>query len=94
MKMPSPANNFQARHVRLLLSSFRRFVGRPLIDEGHSDSETARQIFFTPFVVLSHDAQPDPVLTYGNMAALKLWETDWNTLTGMSSRLTAEPAQS
>jgi hypothetical protein len=91
MEKPSPANNFQARHVRLLLSSFRRFVGRPLIDEGLNDLEAARQIFFAPFVVLSHDAQADPHLTYGNKAALELWETDWTTLTGMPSRLTAEP---
>ena len=92
MDMPSPANNFQARHVRLLLSSFHRFVGRPLIDEGLDDLEAARQIFFAPFVVISHDAQPDPLLTYGNKTALELWETGWTTLTGMPSRLTAEPA--
>jgi hypothetical protein len=91
MEKPSPANNFQARHVRLLLSSFRRFVGRPLIDGRLDDLEAARQIFFAPFVVLSHDAQPDPHLTYGNKTALELWETDWTTLTGMPSRLTAEP---
>jgi hypothetical protein len=45
MDRPSPANNFQARHVRLLLSSFRRFVGRPLIDEAPSASnKTAAQV--------------------------------------------------
>lgn len=91
MQRPSAANNFQAGHVRLLLSSFRHFVGRSLIDEDGNDVEAARQVFFAPFVVLSHDAQSDPVLTYGNKAALKLWQTDWDTLTSMPSRLTAEP---
>ena len=35
--------------------------------------------------------QADPVLNYGNHAALTLWEMSWEEFTGTPSRLTAEP---
>lgn len=44
-----------------------------------------------PFVVLSHGTQEDPVLNYGNLCGQKLFEMDWETLTAMPSRFTAEP---
>ncbi len=88
MNRPAPENGYQAAHARLLLSSFRRFVGRELIHEG---PDAQQRLFEAPFVVVSHGVQEDPVLNYGNEAALKLWETDWASLTAMPSRLTAEP---
>ena len=92
MDRPSPANDYQRDHARLLLTSFRRFVGRSLIDDDSvSDIECAKHLFQAPFVVVSHNADDDPILTYGNEAALRLWETDWESLTQMPSRLTAEP---
>ncbi len=93
MDRPSPANAFQSTHARLLLTSFRRFVGRPLIENGLSEDEAARRLFHAPFIVASHNAAADPVLTYGNAAALNLWEVDWHAFTAMPSRLTAEPVQ-
>ena len=50
----------------------------------------ADALFHAPFVVLSHDAAPDPILTYGNRTALDLFELSWEELTRMPSRLTAE----
>ena len=91
MNHPSPANGFQSAHAKVLLSSYRRFVGRPLIDEDLPEAEAARRLFLAPFIIASHGAGPDPVLTYGNEAALQLWETDWESFTRMPSRLTAEP---
>ena len=91
MELPSPGNSFQRAHAQVLLSSYLRFVGRPLIDEDLSPAEAARRLFLAPFVVASHDAGRDPVLSYGNEAALRLWETDWESFTRMPSRLTAEP---
>lgn len=88
MNRPSPDNGFQAGHVRLLLASFRRFVGRELIEDG---PDAARQLFEADFVVVSHGTEADPILNYGNRAALRLWEADWDGLTAMPSRLTAEP---
>lgn len=53
--------------------------------------ELAAALFAAPFVLVSHDTQADPVLNYGNAAALTLWEMSWAELTGTPSRLTAEP---
>jgi hypothetical protein len=40
--------------------------------------------------LVSRGTEPDPVLNYGNEAALKLWEMSWDELTRTPSRLTAE----
>jgi hypothetical protein len=53
--------------------------------------EDARGLFEAPFVVVSHGTQADPILSYGNQAALELWQMDLETLLRTPSRLTAEP---
>ncbi len=40
--------------------------------------------------MVSHGTEADPVLNYGNAAALALWEMSWDELTRTPSRLTAE----
>lgn len=88
---PGTENSYRADLAMPILTGFRRRLGRELIDPGADPVETARMLWEAPFVVLSHDGAADPVLTYGNRAALALWQTDWATLTAMPSRLTAEP---
>jgi hypothetical protein len=51
---------------------------------------TGRKNFHAPFVLVSHGTESDPVLNYGNRAALALWEMSWEELTRTPSRLTAE----
>ncbi len=48
-------------------------------------------MFAMSAVVLSHGTETDPVLNYGNRAALELWEMTPEALIKMPSRLTAEP---
>ncbi|MGH7255065.1 MAG: MEKHLA domain-containing protein [Nitrospirales bacterium] len=74
-----------------LLDSFRRWTGRELLDRTGGLDAQAAALFAAPFVVVSHGTQDDPVLNYGNRAALELWELDWDRLTATPSRLTAEP---
>ena len=77
-------------HSVILADSYRRFTGRELLP-GVSDPEAlARGLFEAPFVVVSHGTEADPVLNYGNAAALALWEMTWEELTRTPSRLTAE----
>ena len=78
-------------HVQVLLDSFARLLGRELIPRVGSIEEQAERLFHAPFVVVSHGTEADPVLNYGNAAALALWEMDFATLTQTPSRLTAEP---
>lgn len=89
-EQPWLENNW-VEHTQIMLNSFRRFVGRELIERTGDVTENARSIFEAPFVVVSHATQDDPILNYGNRAALSLWEMDIPTLTSMPSRLTAEP---
>jgi len=79
--------------VQHLLRSFYRWTGRRLIEPGHRLDEHAQAeaLFYAPFVVVSHGGDEDPILNYGNRAALNLWEMTWEELRRMPSRLTAEP---
>ena len=52
--------------------------------------ELAQAVFEAPFVVVSHGAEADPILNYGNRAALIQWEMSWQELIHTPSRLTAE----
>ncbi|SPJ29655.1 MEKHLA domain-containing protein [Falsiruegeria mediterranea] len=85
---PALGNNYQPDHAQFLVGTFARITGRPLLAV-----EDARVLYHAPFPILSHDTDEDPVLTYGNLAAQKLWEMDWDALTALPSRLTAEPAE-
>jgi hypothetical protein len=78
-------------HIQCLLDSYRHWTGRELVPAGKSPEERAKVLFYQPFVVLSHGTQKDPVLNYGNQAALALWKMTWEEFTSMPSSLTAEP---
>jgi MEKHLA domain len=76
-------------------------AGPPVSDPAQSDPASQRagsetgapfveKIFHAPFVLVSHGTEADPVLNYGNAAALALWEMSWAELTRTPSRLTAE----
>ncbi|MCX9085793.1 MAG: MEKHLA domain-containing protein [Candidatus Methanoperedens sp.] len=90
--MSSPIDEpFIIKHIGYLLNSYVRWTGRELIPPASSPSERAKGLFEQKFVVLSHGTQADPILNYGNKAALDLWELTWEEFTKMPSRLTAEP---
>jgi hypothetical protein len=79
-------------HARLITDSFRRLLGRELVEVGEGES-IRDKLYDTPIVVLSHGTEDDPVLNYGNAAAQSLWERDWADFTSIPSRLTAEPME-
>jgi len=78
-------------HAQVLLDSFARLLGRELISRAGSAAEQADRLHHAAFVVVSHGAQADPILTYGNAAALALWEMTPEEFVRTPSRLTAEP---
>ena len=79
-----------AEWSQLLLDSYRHWLGNELIERTGDATEQARRLFEVSFVVVSHGAEPDPVLNYGNQVALDLWEVSWEQFTATPSRLTAE----
>jgi len=89
---PCEENQFLAEHVERLLTSLRRWTARDLVDPQLPRVEQARRIFAAPFALLSHGTAADPILNYGNRAAMQLFEMSWEDLLQTPSRLTAEPA--
>jgi len=90
LPQPAESNDYLAGHVQLLRDSLRALTGRDLISSELSPVEAASQIFHAPFVVLSHNTDADPILTYANLAGLQLFEMPWEDLILTPSRLTAE----
>ena len=82
--------NFVLAHSAVLARSYRRFTGRDLLTGLFNPLGLSRNLFHAPFVLVSHGTEVDPVLNYGNQAALNLWEMKWEELTSTPSRLTAE----
>ena len=82
---------FVVEWTQWLLDSYHHWLNHELIARSGNAQEQSHQLFDSPFVVVSHGMQDDPILNYGNRAALALWETTWDKLTRTPSRLTAEP---
>ncbi len=76
---------------RLLLDSYRYWTGRELMHRTGTAADQARDLYHAPFISVSHGTESDPILNYGNKAALQLWEMEWEEFTRTPSRLTAEP---
>jgi hypothetical protein len=77
-------------HTQILARSFARCTGRDLLPGIFNPLGLSKNIFQAPFAIVSHGTEADPVLNYGNAAALTLWEMSWEELTRTPSRLTAE----
>lgn len=78
-------------HTQVLLDSYHHWIGQELLPRVGTSEDQARELFEAPFAVVSHGTEVDPILNYGNRAALRLWEMDIETLLRTPSRLTAEP---
>ena len=78
-------------HTQLMLDSFRHCLGYELVSRWNSCEFQAKYLFQAPLVVVSHDTQMDPILNYGNQAALDLWEMNLKDLLVTPSSKTAEP---
>ena len=88
---PSAENQFLVSHVTRLLRSYRQLVGRDLIDPTLPPNEQARQLYFAPYAVVSHNVAEEPIFNYGNRTALQLFAMTWEEFTRLPSRLSAEP---
>ena len=77
-------------HSLRLINSFQHWTGRPLLEAEGSPLQLAQVLFEAPFPVFSHGTESDPIYNYGNQKALELWELNWEQLTQMPSRYSAE----
>ena len=83
-------NPFVIAQTQIIARSLKHWTGRELLAGEAPPAAFAEKVFHAPFVLVSHGLEADPVLNYGNQAALALWEMSWTELTQTPSRLTAE----
>ncbi len=82
--------------INRLLISYQRAFAQPLLvcaQSGSFHRTAAQELFASPIAVLAHDHSADPLLTYANGTALRIWGHSWQTMVGMPSRLTAEESE-
>ena len=78
------------KHAQLLLDSYQRLLGQPLLMV-NQDLSLTEQLLTADFALLSHSADADPLFNYANRQALALFELNEEQLVQMPSRLSAEP---
>lgn len=104
---PGPANDFLSAHLSAVAASYRALTGRELWGKGEGEDRNhgptrsmrsatemhrlARELYFAPWVLLSHDLAADPVFNYANLTAQRLFEMDWAAIVRLPSRFSAEP---
>lgn len=75
----------------VVLESFRRIIGRPLVPTWLDDDQAGRWLYEdAPHCVLAHDTAPDPRFIYANKAAQRCFEYPWAEFAALPSRLSAE----
>lgn len=77
-------------HTEIVVRSLKHWTGQDIVPADADPVERSRAVFEAPFVVVCHGMEADPILNYGNQAALRLWEMSWEELTATPSRFTAE----
>jgi len=82
--------DFVMAHTVCLARSLKTWTGRELLPGVSAPVELAEKVFEAPVVIVSHGTETDPILNYGNCAALALWEMSWMELIRTPSRFTAE----
>jgi PAS domain-containing protein len=76
----------------LLVSSYRRTVGcEPAFFEPGQRHSAEWLYEDASHCVLAHNTDPDPRFIYANKAAQAAFEYDWEEITSLPSRLSAEP---
>jgi hypothetical protein len=90
---PGAASAAMAGHAEAIAASFQRLAVHALLGEeaaGPPRPLWAALLEHPRMALLSVGTQADPVLNYGNHAALALFEMSWEQLTVTPGRLTAQ----
>ncbi len=85
------SNPSVVKWCQYLLDSYTHWIKLELIERTGTTLQQTERLFNSTFVVASHGMEDDPILNYGNQAALNLWMMNWQQFTQTPSRLTAEP---
>jgi hypothetical protein len=80
-------------HSNLLIRSYRRLLNKNLITFSDNKLENSFQLFHSPFILVSHGIEKDPIFNYANETALKTWEMPWEEFVGLPSRFSVEKTE-
>jgi hypothetical protein len=87
-----PSSKPSDTRLRLIVESYLRLTGRPLISNAPSDSvELGAALWEAPRAIVAHGTEADPIFFYGNRLALQLFEMSAEEFARLPSRLSAEP---
>ena len=93
--MPSslPSDVVADERLRLIVDSYRRLTGKPLLDgvPPENEEELRRALWQAPFAIVAHGTEDDPVFFYGNRYALRCFEMSFEEFARLPSRFSAEP---
>jgi hypothetical protein len=81
-------SNLTENQVNLIINSFHFFLKEPF-----PYNTAPEKIYNGNFVLLSHNSEKDPIFNYANLKAQELFEMDWEAITNMPSRFSAEPME-
>jgi len=87
-QLPDATADARSR-LALVVSSYQRLTGRPLLEPSERDLWHA--CWTAPRVIVAHGIEPDPIFFYGNQLALEVFELDFAAFTRLPSRFSAEP---
>lgn len=81
-------SNLVENQINLIINSFQFFLKKTF-----PFNTNPEQIYMGNFVLLSHNTELDPIFNYANLKAQELFEMDWEAITNMPSRFSAEPME-
>ena len=77
-------------HTKLIIKSYNNLLCEGLLSLTGSPEENAYNLYHSKSVILSHDGAANPLFTYANASAQKLWEISWTEFIGLPSKYSAE----
>lgn len=85
---------FDLPFFRLLRDSYHRFTGLSLIPDEIKESKAPEWLYKRAlFGLLAQNTAADPLFVYGNQVAQSVFGYDWDELTALPSRLSAEASE-
>jgi hypothetical protein len=78
---------------QIILNSYQKLLRKDLIERTGDKLNQAKNLFYAPVIVYSHNTDSDPLYNYGNELGLKLWEMNWQELITTPSRTTTQPLE-
>jgi hypothetical protein len=92
MQSSPPSEPALSERLRLIVASYQRLTGKPLVDDAPADIASLRDaVWNAPRAIVAHGTETDPVFFYGNRLALQLFEMSFGEFAHLPSRLSAEP---